>query len=288
MGEVIPSKSVTLLSPCPGTLQSISVGKGSVVEKGSVTAVIKSQSVESAFRIAQANLQQAMDGYERVSKVYASGSVTEVQMVEMQTMLAKAQAAMETAEKSMNDCSLKSPYRGVVSEVFPTAGVDVLPAERIMTIIDLSELKIRISVHENEINSIRSGAVALVDIPALGITGVRAHVKEKSILSSALTHTYSCTLALERGISRMMPGMLAKVHFDNTADDTITVPAEAVQLDNSGKYVWMSESGTVVKRYITVGGYSGRSVIVTDGLSEGEKVIVKGYQKVSGGMKVIE
>lgn len=85
-----------------------------------------------------------------------------------------------------------------------------------------------------------------------------------------------------------MPGMLAKVRFDDNGDDSIAVPASAVQLDSEGKYVWMSESGVVSKRRITVGGYSGMGVIVTEGLAEGEKVIVKGYQKVSGGMKVIE
>lgn len=73
MGEVVPSKSVTLLAPYSGTVQSILVSKGSVVEKGAVTAVISSQPVESAYQIAQASLKQAQDGYDRVSLVYSSG-----------------------------------------------------------------------------------------------------------------------------------------------------------------------------------------------------------------------
>ncbi|MDO5321011.1 MAG: efflux RND transporter periplasmic adaptor subunit [Bacteroidia bacterium] len=288
MGEVTPSKSVTLLAPYSGTVQSVLVGKGSVVEKGAVTAVISSQSVESAFQIAQANLKQAQDGYDRVSQVYSSGSVTEVQMVDIKTALDKAEAAMVSARRAKEDCSLKAPYRGVISEVFPTSGVEVLAAQRMMTILDLSNLKIRISVHENEINSILKGAAATVDIPALGLSEVKAHVSEKNILSSELTHSYMCTLVLDERISGLMPGMLAKVRFDNNGDDSIVVPSGAVQLDSDGKYVWLSESGVVSKRRITVGGYSGMGVIVTDGLEEGEKVIVKGYQKVSGGMKVIE
>ncbi|MBQ0123988.1 MAG: efflux RND transporter periplasmic adaptor subunit [Bacteroidales bacterium] len=288
MGEVVPAKSVTLLSPYPGTVQEIKASKGTVVGKGTVTAVIRSQSVESAYQIAQANLQQAQDGYERVNKVYSTGSVTEARMVEIQTLLAKAEASMESAAKAVEDCSLKAPYRGVVSEVFPTAGVDVLAGERIMTIIDLSELKIRISVHENEINSIRNGATALVDIPALGLAEVKARVTEKNLLSSKLTHSYACTLVLEKRVERLMPGMLAKVRFESTGDDSLVVPADAVQLDADGKYVWLYESGFVAKRRITAGGYSGMGVVVTEGLEEGEKVIVKGYQKVSGGMKVIE
>ncbi|MCQ2180415.1 MAG: efflux RND transporter periplasmic adaptor subunit [Bacteroidales bacterium] len=288
MGEVVPSKSVTLLAPYSGTVQSILVSKGSVVEKGAVTAVISSQPVESAYQIAQASLKQAQDGYDRVSLVYSSGSVTEVQMVDIKTSLAKAEASMESARRAKEDCSLKAPYRGVVSEVFPTSGVEVLAAQRMMTVLDLSNLKIRISVHENEINSIVKGSEAFVEIPALGLSEVKARVSEKSLLSSELTHSYMCTLVLDGRVSGLMPGMLAKVRFDDNGDDSIAVPASAVQLDSEGKYVWMSESGVVSKRRITVGGYSGMGVIVTEGLAEGEKVIVKGYQKVSGGMKVIE
>ena len=287
MGEVVPARSVTLLAPYPGTVQSIKVGKGSIVEKGSVTAVIRSQTVESAYKIAQANLQQAKDGYERVSKVYASGSVTEAQMVDIQTLLAKAEASMESARKSVDDCSLKAPFRGVVSEVYPTSGVDVIPAERMMTIIDLSDLKIRISVHENEINGIRKGAAAFIDLPALGLTGLKAKVSEKSVLSSQLSHSYVCTLVLDAKPAGLMPGMLAKVRFESCDDDNIVVPSDVVQLDAEGRYLWLDENGTVVKRRIITGGYSGMGVIVTDGLVEGEKVIVKGYQKVSSGMKVI-
>ena len=39
---------------------------------------------------------------------------------------------------------------------------------------------------------------------------------------------------------------------------------------------------------MTVNGYSGKGVIVTDGLKDGDRVIVSGFQKVSTGMKVTE
>lgn len=287
-GQVIPSRSVTLFAPYPGTVRTISVGKGSAVSGGDVVAEICSQSVETASSIARANLEQARDGYERASKVYESGSVTEVKMVEIRTLLAKAEASMQAALKAEEDCCVKAPFAGVVSEVYPSAGVEVTAAQRLMTITDVSDLRISISVHENDINAVRTGKSARVDIPALGLEGVPVRVKETSIVPEALTHSYSCVLVLEETLPGLMPGMFAKVRFEGGASQCIVVPADAVQLDAQGKYVWLSESGTVVKRYIVTGGFSGMGVVVKEGLNEGEKVIVKGYQKVSGGMKVVE
>lgn len=287
-GQVVPSRSVTLFAPYPGTVQTITVGKGSAVGGGDVVAVIRSQAVETSTSIARANLEQARDGYERASKVYESGSVTEVRMVEIKTLLAKAEASMQAALKAEEDCSVKAPFAGVVSEVYPSAGVEVAAAQRIMTITDMSDLRISISVHENDINAVRTGNSARVDIPALGLEGVPVRVKETSIVPEALTHSYSCVLVLEEALPGLMPGMFAKVRFEGGSDRCIVVPADAVQLDAQGKYVWLSESGTVAKRHIETGGFSGMGVVVKEGLKEGEKVIVKGYQKVSGGMKVVD
>ncbi len=48
----------------------------------------------------------------------------------------------------------------------------------------------------------------------------------------------------------------------------------------------MAEDGRATRRKITLAGYSGTGVIVSEGLQVGDKVIVEGYQKVSEGMKV--
>lgn len=289
MGEAVPAREVTLAAPYPGTLKSLNVSKGSIVNGNDVLAVLSSQQVESAYSIAKADLDQARDAMDRINKVYNSGSVTEVQLKDIQTKLDKALATMASAEKAVEDCSIKAPYRGVVSEIYPSGGEDLNAGEKIMKVTDISDLKLEISVHENEIGSIRTGMTALVDIPALGIEKASARVCEKSVLSSSLAHSYLCSLKLDRARSGLMPGMAVKVRFESRdTESRIVIPASAVQIDSYGKYVWVSDSCVVYKRRIVPGGYSGKGVIVSEGLEEGDKVITEGYQKVSTGMKVTE
>jgi membrane fusion protein (multidrug efflux system) len=67
----------------------------------------------------------------------------------------------------------------------------------------------------------------------------------------------------------------------------LTVPQSAVLLDQAGRYVMVVDSTKKVEqRRITTGVEQGRDIVVTDGLKEGELVIVEGVQKVRPGQIV--
>ena len=288
IGEIKSSKSATLTAPFPGTLERIPVKKGEKVASGQAIAVVRSEQIENSARMARATYNQAKDAYDRMQMVYTEGGISEIQMVEMRTSLEKAEAAKNIAEKALRDGVIKAPFRGMVTDIFLERGVQVSMLQPIAAVHDMGGLSIRISVHENEIGSIKEGMTAKVDIPALGKEGLDATVTGKDMLSSALSHTYACTLYFDDDPPGLMPGMSVKVHIRREGSDVLVVPAVAVQMDSEGKYVWLNDHGTVRKARIKTGGFSGAGVMVTGGLKPGDRVIVKGFQKVSSGMQVIE
>ena len=290
-GEVEPEKSVLLTAPYGGTLTALPVHKGQRVGGGQAVAVIRSQSVVSALRIAEASLDQARDANERLQKVYASGAIPEVQKIDIETQLTKAEATAAAARRAVADGTVKTPYRGIIGELYVDRGVEVIPGQRIALLMDMSALNIRIDVHENDISSIVVGTPAIVSVPALGLENLPAVVSERGYVASPLTRSYSCTLRLADAHPELMPGMVVKASFavpEVTGDQRIVVPAAAVQMDTEGKYVWTVVDGRVRKVHIVPDGFSGRGVIVLEGLSAGDRVIVEGFQKVSTGMEVTE
>ncbi len=287
VGTVIPSRTASVSSPHSGKLAKLSVRKGDVVKSGQIIARIESQTAKSSCKVAKAGLDQARDAYDRAAQVYPQGSLSEIQFVELKTRLAQAEAAMESASKSLEDCNVKAPYAGVVSAVYADEGEDLAIGQRIASILDMNGLEIRIPVHENEIGDIAVGGEAIVDVPALDIEGIKAKVISRNLLPSALSHSYDCNLKLD-GIPReLLPGMFVKVRFQAPGRSMLVVPSSVVQLDRNGKFVWLYAGGIVRKAYVSVGGYAGKGVIISEGLSEGDKVITSGYQKVSVGMQVI-
>lgn len=287
VGTVAPSKSSVLSSSYGGTLLTLRVSEGDKVMQGDTIGVVESQSVQSAWKLAHATLQQAEDGYRRVSQVHGSGSVADVKMVEIETQLSKARASAEAADKALEDCTVKAPYDGVVGDVFTEQGVELSPMTPLIRLLDISSVKIEISVPEGEYSAHAEGDVASVSVPALDGRTFTARLRTKGLTASAVSHAYRFVLEPVGQIAGLMPGMVCNVAFE-TSGTGIVIPASVVRTDATGRYVWTVQDGKVRKTYVVQDGFSGDGVVIASGLSSGDKVIVEGVQKVSGGMSVRE
>jgi membrane fusion protein (multidrug efflux system) len=86
----------------------------------------------------------------------------------------------------------------------------------------------------------------------------------------------------------LIPGGIVGVTVERGAPrSALTVPQSAVLLDQAGRYVLVVDSAKKVEqRRVTTGVDQGRDIVVTNGLKEGELVIVEGIQKVHPGQIV--
>lgn len=285
VGTVSSARTATLTAPASGTLVTGPVREGSRVHKGQTVARISSQAVVSASEAAASRLRQAEDGWERVQKVYASGTITEVEYVRVKTQLDEARAADAAARSTLERCTLKAPFSGVVEKAWPAPGVEVSIAEPIIRIVDITALEIHFPLPENEFSHHHVGEELTVEIPALDYSGPGV-LRAKGVSASPLSHSYDCSVTLRQPVKGLMPGMVCKVLLAAVESDGIIVPSSAVMTDLEGRYVWTATGGVVEKRRVTVGGYSGRGIVIADGLSPDDLVIVEGSRKVSTGMTV--
>ena len=145
---------------------------------------------------------------------------------------------------------------------------------------------VKISVPENEIAKVQIGDTAQILIPALDNRRCQGHILEKNMTASLLTHSYPVKVLIDETDETFAPGMIAKVVLNADVDNGIVVPANAVLINNDGKFVWVAKDGRATRQNITISGYSGTGVVVSEGLHGGDLVIVEGYQKISEGMKV--
>lgn len=286
VGTVEASATAMVASPAAGTLVQVAVRRGQRVAKGQTVLRIESQSSQSAADMARSKLAQAEDGYRRLREVAETGSVPEVKMVEVETALAQAQAADEAARSMLDKCSVTAPIAGVVEDIYVEQGVEVAPAERLLRIVDMSAVEIRFPVPENEIRLLTVGDSARVEVPAIGLS-ILCSVTQKGIVANPLSHSYDCVLAVPPATPEILPGMVCKVWLQRSSSTGMVVPATCVRTDTEGRYVWTVADGIVEKRRITVGGYVGDGITVSEGLAEGDQVVVEGCRKISTGMKVL-
>ena len=285
-GYLEEGQSVDMAFKYGGTLQQLFVREGSKVRKGQVLARVSSPQMESTQRSAQATLEQAQDAYDRLKKVYDNGSLPEIKWREMVANLEKAQSALDLANAMLEDNTITAPFDGTVSGLNAEIGENIAPLKPVMRLINTRGMAVKISVSENEIAKVQVGDTAEVVIPALGDKRLNGKVMEKSLTASLLTHSYPVKVLIEQPDKELTPGMIGKVVLKADVSKGIVVPANAVLINQEGKFVWVVEDGRATRRNITLSGYSSTGVIVSEGLQVGDKVIVEGYPKVSEGMKV--
>lgn len=286
VGTIKAGREVTLSSKYPASVEAVNVKQGSAVAEGDEVVILSSQTVQSAYDMARATLNQAEDAYSRLQKVNATNSVPEIQMVEIESKLQQARAQYDAAAKSLADCRLKSPLSGVVAVVDAEKGFDVQPLQPLVKIFDISSLEVDFAVPETEIGNYTIGDTATVVIPALKNSEAKAVLTIKGIEASTVSHTYTCVLRVVNTPKGLMPGMVSKVLIAYADAEDIVIPSATVKLDNQGRYVWVVDNGVAKRRYITLGEFSGKGVIVESGLNCGDVVITDGSQKVCVGSKV--
>ncbi len=277
-----------------GTLQSIHVSEGQMVHQDQLIATIDEASVRSAYEAALAAKEQALDAEKRMKQLHDAGSLPEIKWIEVQTQVRQALSAEKIAKKALTDTRLYAPFSGYVAQKQAEAGQSVAPAVPIVKLVRIDQVKVKISVPEDEIAHINKGERMQVRIAALGDRSFEAKVTEKGVAADVLSRTYEVKGTLSNPQHELLPGMIAEVMMGDTAqpaaiDQTITLPANIIQIDADNKtFVWTVAEGKAQQTYITTGENIGDGVQITNGLKAGTKVICEGQQKVSNGMKVKE
>ena len=166
-----------------------------------------------------------------------------------------------------------------------------MPSQAVVTILDISTVKVKVAVPESEIGSINAHTATSIKVDAIG-RSYRGGRIEKGVQADALTHTYDIRINVVNGDFKLLPGMVANVCFAPQGAHGMgskLIPVTSVQKKSDGTlFVWTVDNHNAAHRTrVTVGETQGNYVTVVDGLGIGARIVTEGYQKLSEGTKVV-
>lgn len=288
IGIVEEDLSASVSFPIMGNIERIYVNEGQTVTKGEPLAELNSYSLTNIHSSALSSLKQAEDAMERLQSLYDKKSLPEIQYVEMQTNLEKARSAEAIARKNLKDTRLYAPFSGVVGRKMAEAGENTLPNQAVLTLLQIDRVNIKIAVPEREINTINLGQSVDVRVPAASGDSFQGSICRKGVSSNPISHTYNAWLVVDNKDNKLLPGMVCNVIVYNDAGDyTIVIPNHCILQDGNGnKFVWKVVNDQAKKQKIKTGSQKTGGVEIISGLSIGDEIVSKGYQKVSNGQKL--
>ena len=272
-----------------GLVKRVLVSEGQAVSRGQLIAEMDDTQARNLLAVAESQMNQANDALQRYKMLHDSGSLAEIQWVEIQSKVQQAESQLEVARKNMSDCQLKAPVSGIIGRKMIGAGETAMPSQAVVTILDISEVKVKVSVPETEVNGVSSSTKTTVYVEAAGkqVNGGRI---EKGVQADALTHTYDVRIHVPNADRKLLPGMVANVQFNGSSDGStqLTVPVTAVQRRSDGTlFVWTVGSDVKAHRTaVNIGQTQGNRVVLASGVSQGDRVVTEGYQKLSEGTNV--
>ena len=274
-----------------GVVKRMLVNEGQTVAKGQLIAEMDDTQARNLLSGAEAQMTQANDALERYKMLHDNGSLPEVQWVEIQSKVAQAKSQLEVAKKNLADCRLIAPVSGIIGKKLIGTGETALPSQAVVSILDISTVKVKVAVPEAEIGGINATTPTSISVEAINGSYKGGRI-EKGVQADALTHTYDIRINVANGNRKLLPGMVASVRFISEGSQAIgskMIPVTAMQKKADGTlFVWtVGKDSTVHRTTVTIGQTQGNYINVIDGLNVGDRIAIEGYQKLSENSKVV-
>lgn len=302
-GHLRARDEVNLAFRIAGRIIQRKVGVGDRVEAGQLVAVLDAEvernsrnSAQADVAAAQASLDQAV-AFERRQKNLLTERVISPneydtalrQLKTAQAQLEAAQARLKSAEEELSYTELKSDAAGVITEKGAEVG-EVVPAGKM--ILKVAQQSGRDAVFDVPAQAMRDGLelgeqveVWLADHQEIKASG---QVRQISPEADPVTRNYEVKVGLTNPPAGMFLGATVVGRVILKTDSLIELPASALTMIEDKPAVWVVDpkNQQVQRRKIAVARYAPESVIVTDGLESGERVVTAGVQQLHEGQAV--
>jgi len=289
-GTISESESIPQSFSVTGTVTRVHVDEGDTVAKGQLLAEIDDTSYGDMYEMVKATEKQAEDAFNRLSRMYKNGNLPEVKYVEVETGLQKARSATAIARKNIADCRLHASASGYVGKRSIDPGMVALPNLASITIVRIERVYARVPVPENDVVMVRKGQRASVRVGALGAREFEGTVEDIGVVADPLAHAYKVRIAVPNPDRVIKPGMVCTAVIKGLERSSgLVIPNEAVLVDETGRnYVYcLDPAGTRASvRYVKLGELLQNGIRVTEGLNEGEAVVVSGQHMLVDGSAV--
>ena len=272
-----------------GRVVAVLVQAGQVVKAGAELLTIESADAGTARATldqAATRLGSAENIFRRQAEMVDKGVGLEFERQEAEARLKEARAEHERARNAADligsgqgiRVTVRAPADGVVMSIRTAVGATVAPGgEALLELGDPTRLQVVAQVLESDSRRIAVGQRAEVELPALAAR-VAARVENFTPRVDPESRRTQVYLALAKRPDGLRAGMMAQIALRMSAEAGISVPVSAVLIkDGKRRVVYVERpDGTFEARDVQTGRNSDGRVVILQGLTAGERVVVRG------------
>ena len=270
-----------------GKLVWVGVKVGDRVKKGQAIASLDKAELKKNLQTQFNNYRSQLATFDDTQDTYKSAKANLLVTDTIKRILVRTQNSLDNAvinyeitDMAMKEAVLVSPIDGVVvSADQPFAGMNVTPATATFTIINPESLYFKANIDQEIITKIKVGQPVSINLDSYSDKPIDSKITYIAFtpVASETTTVYETRflLPVENSNLNYRIGMDGDVTIVlSQAENSLTIPIDAVNDDNGQRYVYLKEGNMLVRRDITTGIENDTTSQVTQGLTANDQVVV--------------
>jgi RND family efflux transporter MFP subunit len=274
--------------------------EGSPVKAGTVLAELKQADFTNALDSARAHADLVTKTLERFRKLRTTDAVSQQELDSTEADWRTARSQLDQAEQNLRDSRLLVPKDGVVLMRYVNSRVTVAPGQRVLRFADTSVMSVELGLPDRLIGRLTPGKDVAVEVSALeGMPPFRGRVSEVGVAATSEGRLFRVVIKVPNPEGLLRSGMTARIHVGDTPGmkvGTVCVPLSALVTlvpdaysagsDQAQLGVFVVKDGKAVTRLVKTGDIFNSSILISDGLRAGERVVTSGASFLYDGAPV--
>lgn len=290
LGVAKGRQSVTLSAATTQLVSRVLFTPGQKVIKGQVLVELKTTEQDAALAQARAREVQARRAYDRWRSLGEQGYASTAAIDQYEAAWRAARADVAAAEARLGDRVIRAPFAGVVglSDIAPGAVVN--PGAAIVTLDDLSVIRVDFQVPERFLAAVREGQTLTATVDAWPDARFSGRIIRLDTRIDERTRALTARSEFSSAEGRLKPGMMLRVGVSQGARTGLALPESAVAVQGEGAsvFVVIEEGGrmTVQQRPVRAGLRQDGWVEILEGVTPADRVVADGLNRVQSGQPV--
>ncbi|MDY0887117.1 MdtA/MuxA family multidrug efflux RND transporter periplasmic adaptor subunit [Kosakonia sp. CFBP8986] len=310
LGTITAANTVTVRSRVSGQLKAIHFQEGQQVNAGDLLAEIDPSEFNVALAQAQgqlakdkATLANARRDLARYQQLAKTSLVSRQDLDAQQALVSESEGTVKADEASVASAQLQLEWSRITAPVSGRVGLKQVDVGNQISSSDTTGIVVLTQTHPIDL---------IFTLPESDIaTVVQAQKSAQKLVVEAWDRTNKqklssgTLLSLDNQIDATTGTIKLKARFDNqddalfpnqfvnarmlvaTQQDAVVIPAAALQMGNEGNFVWvLNDKNKVSKHTVTPGIQDSQKVVISAGLSAGDRVVTDGIDRLTEGAQV--
>ena len=272
-----------------GQITKIHVSKGQRVSKGDVLITLNTSIIKNSIAELKLGLELATKIYEKQKSLWEQNIGSELQYLEAKNAKESLEHKLKTLNSQFEMSIVRAPFSGIVDDIYLKEGELASPGRAVLYLANLDKLKVITEVSETLLPKIHVGDLVNIQFPTYGDISLKAPIHRIGNLIDQKTRTIKVEILIDNIGSKIKPNQIAMLSIkDFEEKQAMVVPSIVVKQDSRGEFLFIADKDKegkdiATKKYVKSGiSYSDRTMI-TQGISEGQKIIVAGYNQIGNG-----